>query len=135
MPGFQEAVFKLNENNRYPDTVFENNKGSFVVRWEAYEGIDEKTYQKEKDTQRLSLMQKKHMRLFETWLENLKENAEIKIIHAAVAGYGLRVTGVPFNFWFFSHLVGERVKGPGFKDPIIGTSIHRMNPTDIQPYI
>jgi len=80
VPELQEAVFRLNENNRYPDTVFENNKGSFVVRWEAYEGIDEKTYQKEKDQQRLSLMQKKHASLFETWLDNLKGNAEIKII-------------------------------------------------------
>ena len=80
VPELQEAVFRLNENNRHPDTVFENNKGAFVVRWEAYEGIDEKTYQKEKDAQRLSLMQKKHMSLFETWLGNLKENADIKII-------------------------------------------------------
>ena len=35
-----EIAFKLDENNRYPDPVFENNKGAFVVRWEAYEGID-----------------------------------------------------------------------------------------------
>ena len=80
VPELQGAVFRLNENNRYPDMAFENNKGAFVVRWEAYEGIDEKTYQKEKDAQRLSLMQKKHMSLFETWLGNLKENADIKII-------------------------------------------------------
>ncbi|MBW1829823.1 MAG: SurA N-terminal domain-containing protein [Deltaproteobacteria bacterium] len=80
VPELQGAVFRLNENNRYPNTVFENNKGAFVVRWEAYEGIDEETYQREKDAQRLSLMQKKHMSLFETWLENLKENADIKII-------------------------------------------------------
>ncbi|MBW2217056.1 MAG: SurA N-terminal domain-containing protein [Deltaproteobacteria bacterium] len=80
VPELQAVVFRLNENNRYPDTVFENNKGAFVIRWEAYEGIDEETYQKEKDAQRLSLMQKKHMSFFETWLDNLKGNADIKII-------------------------------------------------------
>jgi peptidyl-prolyl cis-trans isomerase D len=78
--GLQEAVFKLNENDRYPDEVFENTKGSFVFRWEAYEGIDTGAYQKEKSQHRLSLMQQKHSRLFGIWLENLRENAEIEII-------------------------------------------------------
>ncbi len=81
-PGLQEAVFKLSEISRYPDKVFENKKGSFVVRWEAKEGIDEKKYQEEKDKQRVSLMQRKSMRFFERWLNNLNESADIEIINA-----------------------------------------------------
>ncbi len=81
-PKLCEAAFKLTESDRYPEKVFENKKGAFVVRWEAYEGIDEKKYQEEKSKQRVSLMQKKHSRLFESWLNNLNENADIEIINA-----------------------------------------------------
>ncbi len=81
-PELLEAVFKLSESDRYPDKVFENKKGTFVVRWEAYEGIDEKKYQEEKDKQRISLMQRKHANLFEHWLNNLNESADIEIITA-----------------------------------------------------
>ena len=80
MPDLQEAVFKLNETHRYPDLVFENNKGTFVVRWEGYEGVDESNYQGKKEKQCLSLMQKKHARLFEDWIEQLTQRADIEII-------------------------------------------------------
>jgi len=79
-PELQETAFGLNEDKRYPDTVFENDKGSFVIRWGGGEGIDEKKYQEEKEKYRFSLMQTKHTRLFENWLEYLKKNAEIEII-------------------------------------------------------
>ncbi len=79
-PGLMETVFRLNENKRYPNTVFENDNGSFVIRWEGYKGIDEKKYEEEKEKQRYFLMLQKHARLFESWLEYLKNNAEIKII-------------------------------------------------------
>ena len=80
MPELQEAVFKLNETNRYPDLVFENKKGTFIVRWEAYEGVDESKYQEKKEEQGLSLLQKKHANLFKSWIEYLTRNADIKII-------------------------------------------------------
>jgi len=79
-PELQETLFRLNENKRYPDTVFENEKGAFVFRWEAYEGVDEEKFQEEKDKQRHSMMQQKSSRLFESWLDYLKNNADIKII-------------------------------------------------------
>lgn len=81
-PELRDAAFKLSESDQYPDNVFENKKGAFVVRWEAYEGVGEKKYQEEKEKQRISLMQRKHARLFESWLNNLNENAEIEIITA-----------------------------------------------------
>jgi hypothetical protein len=79
-PELQETAFGLSEDKRYPDTVFENKKGSFVIRWEDSEGIDENKYQEEKQKYRFSLMQTKHARLFENWLEYLKRNAEIRIV-------------------------------------------------------
>jgi len=66
-PELQETLFRLNENKRYPDTVFENEKGSFVFRWEAYEGVDEGKFQEEKEKQRHSMMQQKSSRLFESF--------------------------------------------------------------------
>jgi peptidyl-prolyl cis-trans isomerase D len=79
-PELQETLFRLNENKRYPDTVFENNKGSFVFRWEAYEGADEEKFQGEKEKQRHSMMQQKSSRLFESWLDSLNKKADIEII-------------------------------------------------------
>ncbi len=79
-PELNDIIFKLNENKRHPDTIFENNKGSYVVRWEEDKTIDEKKFQEEKDKQRLSLMQKKRAHIFESWVENLKKDADIEII-------------------------------------------------------
>ena len=76
-PGLQDAAFKLNEGNRYSDTVFENEKGPFVVRWEGKEGIDMAKYQEEKDQYRDSLISTKRQAIFTSWLERLKEKAEI----------------------------------------------------------
>ena len=45
----QEAAFGLGENKRYPDDVFEYDKGVFVIRWNEHKGIDEKEYQEEKE--------------------------------------------------------------------------------------
>ncbi len=79
-PELLETIFRLTESKRYPDTVFESKKGSYVFRWEAYEGIDEEKFEKEKESQRYSMMQTKHGQLFENWLASLKNNAEINII-------------------------------------------------------
>ena len=79
-PALHESAFSLDTNKRYPDKIFENEKGAFVIRWEASEGIDKEKYQKEKQQFRFSLMQAKHKRFFEKWLENLKKNAEIEIV-------------------------------------------------------
>jgi peptidyl-prolyl cis-trans isomerase D len=79
-PDLTEMVFGLTENKRYPDKIFSNDKGAYVIRWEAREGIDEKKYQEEKEKYRFTLMQTKHRRAFEKWLESLRKNAEIEIV-------------------------------------------------------
>ena len=78
--GFKETVFGLNENKQFPEKVFENDAGALVIRWEAYEGIDEKEFQKEKNNYRFSLIRAKRQRAFANWLENLRKNADIEIL-------------------------------------------------------
>ena len=76
----QELVFSLSDDKRYPEKVFENLKGSFVIRWEEKKEIDKKVFAEEKDKYRFSLTQAKHRRSFENWLNHLRERAEIKIV-------------------------------------------------------
>jgi hypothetical protein len=79
-PGFKETAFGLTKDNRYPDRVFENEAGAFVIKWEAYEGIDQAEHQKENEIYRSSLMRAKHQRAFITWLEDLRKQADIEIV-------------------------------------------------------
>ena len=79
-PELAEMAFGLSEDKRYPDKIFSKDKGAYVIRWEAREGIDEKKYLEEKEKYRFTLMQTKHRRAFEKWLESLRNNAEIEIV-------------------------------------------------------
>jgi peptidyl-prolyl cis-trans isomerase D len=85
-PDLLETAFSLNSSKRYPETIFKNDKGSFVIRWEASEGIDEGKYQEEKEKYRFSLMQTKHRRAFQVWIERLKRKAEIEIVTPVTEG-------------------------------------------------
>ena len=76
-PDLQEAIFSLDEDKRYPDKVFSNDKGAFVARWEEEKGIDEKQYPEEKEKYRNSLMMAKQRIIFKGWLDNLKKEADI----------------------------------------------------------
>ncbi|MFH1351064.1 MAG: SurA N-terminal domain-containing protein [Pseudomonadota bacterium] len=76
----REASFSLSENSPYPDKVFENEQGVFVIRWEGQEGIDEEKYQKEKEKLRYAILMGKQQSIFGDWLESLKKKAEIEII-------------------------------------------------------
>jgi len=79
-PELKEMAFGLSKAKRYPDKIFENDRGVFIIRWEADKDIDQKKYEEEKEKYRFSLMQRKQMRAFENWLESLKRNAEIKVV-------------------------------------------------------
>lgn len=79
-PDLNEVAFSLNKEKRYPDRIFQNDKGIFIIRWESSKGISEKDYQKEKGKYRLSLMQTKHRRAFQKWVENLRKDADIEIV-------------------------------------------------------
>jgi hypothetical protein len=75
---FQEVAFGLNEQKKYPENVFENARGSFIIKWEGEEGIDEKKFQEEKEEYRNSLLSTRRQILFRDWIESLKKKAEIK---------------------------------------------------------
>ncbi len=79
-PELTEAAFGLNSGKRYPDKAFATNTGVFVIRWLAREGIDNKEFREEEKEYRSSLVQTKHGRVFENWLQNLRKNADVEIV-------------------------------------------------------
>ena len=85
-PEITEAAFGLDDNNPYPDKVFDNQKGAFVIRWEGRKGTDEKKFEEEKERYRQNLMRLKQQRVFKEWLDNLKSRAEIEILDAFRSG-------------------------------------------------
>jgi len=79
-PELIETAFRLNAGERFPDKPFVNEKGAFVIRWLEKEGINEAAFRKEEKEVRESLVQAKHQRIFQGWLENLRKNADIEIV-------------------------------------------------------
>jgi len=77
-PDFKETAFGLGEDRRYPDKVFENFRGIFVIRWEGRDGIDSEKFEQEKEDARASLMQEKQQTVFGDWLESLKNRAKVE---------------------------------------------------------
>jgi peptidyl-prolyl cis-trans isomerase D len=75
---FGETAFGLSEDRRYPDKVFENFRGIFVIRWEGREGIDKEKFEQEKENARTSLMQEKQQTVYEDWLESLRNRAKVE---------------------------------------------------------
>jgi peptidyl-prolyl cis-trans isomerase D len=76
-PGIQETAFKLSETNRYPDKIFYNDKGAFVIRWEEKKDIDESIYQDDKKRYSDALMMQRQEAIKSCWIDRLKKNAEI----------------------------------------------------------
>lgn len=75
----QEVTFKLNAENPFPDRIFDNNKGAFVVKWEGKQDIDETKYNEEKDRFAESLTMKKQNEVFGDWIEKVKEKSDIDL--------------------------------------------------------
>ncbi|RLB40109.1 MAG: hypothetical protein DRH20_02065 [Deltaproteobacteria bacterium] len=76
----QETAFKLGAERRYPDRVFPTPRGSYVIRWEAYQPPDKEKYAKEKVRFEQMLSQAKQSNLFRRWLEALKGVAHIEVL-------------------------------------------------------
>jgi len=75
--GLQSAAFKLSQGKRYPDSVFENETGAFVIRWEDEKGIDEAKFKEEKGTYTTGIISTKQQYIFSSWLSRLVDDAEI----------------------------------------------------------
>lgn len=73
----QTAAFDLDMEKRYPDSVLENETGSFIIRWEEKKGIDEEKYREEKEIYAAGTISTKQQYISSSWLSRLMSNAEI----------------------------------------------------------
>jgi hypothetical protein len=82
MVGYQEdllaEIFNLSKSNPYPESVYENKDGAFIFRWEDYEGVDPDQYKKDKNEFLRTMMENKQGEIFQNWLQELIEKAEIE---------------------------------------------------------
>ncbi|MBW1723360.1 MAG: SurA N-terminal domain-containing protein [Deltaproteobacteria bacterium] len=76
----QEAAFGLDKDHPYPEKVFENEEGVYVIRWEAYKAADQEEFEKEKERYRATLFRVKQGALLSDWINALRKKAEIEIL-------------------------------------------------------
>ncbi len=79
-PLLSEAAFSLSSEKRYPDQVFEVKDKIYVIRWLDRKGIDMADFEREKNSYKQMLLVLKEGRIFDAWLQSLREKAEIKIV-------------------------------------------------------
>ena len=79
-PLLSEATFSLSSQKRYPDQVFEVNNKVYTIRWLKRKGINMKDLDKEKKSFKQMVLLTKERRIFDTWLQSIKDKAEIKIV-------------------------------------------------------
>jgi len=75
-----EVTFSLSSQKRYPDEVFEVNNKVYIIRWLTKENINMNDFNKEKKSFKQMYLLTKDRRIFNAWLQSIKEKAEIKII-------------------------------------------------------
>ena len=75
-----EAAFTLSQKKVYPEKVFENDQGVFVVRYEGSESIDQAKFDEDKEKYRKSLENARQRVLLQNWLQGLRKKAEVKIL-------------------------------------------------------
>ena len=79
-PLLSEVTFSLSSQKRYPDEVFEVNNNVYIIRWLTKEDINMKDFDKEKKSFKQMLLLTKDRRIFNAWLQSIKEKATIKIV-------------------------------------------------------
>jgi len=79
-PLLSEVTFSLSSQKRYPDEVFEVNNNVYIIRWLTKENINMKDFDKEKKSFQQMLLLTKDRRIFNAWLQSIKEKATIKIV-------------------------------------------------------
>jgi peptidyl-prolyl cis-trans isomerase D len=80
VPEIQEAAFSLDARDPYPREVYESRNGFHVIRWEESLDIDEQEFLESREEVRDSLEDMNHRMLYGAWLENLRDQAEIKLL-------------------------------------------------------
>ena len=77
VPGIQDAAFKLTADKPFPDKVFKNDEGAYVIKWEAKQDIDITKYKEEKERYAESLLRTKRQEVFNDWLNKMKAKSDI----------------------------------------------------------
>jgi len=77
VPGIQDAAFRLTADKPFPDKVFKNDEGAYVIKWEAKQDIDITKYKEEKERYAQSLLRTKRQEVFNDWLNKMKAKSDI----------------------------------------------------------
>ncbi|VBB41721.1 PPIC-type PPIASE domain protein [uncultured Desulfatiglans sp.] len=77
---FNDAAFRLSQENPYPQEVFTNERGAYVMRWEGTEPVDMELFEKDKSHLHDAVIEIKHRQAFEGWLDDLRKHAKIEIV-------------------------------------------------------
>ena len=77
----KEILFSLDKDHRYPNDIYANQEGAYVIRWEGRKEPDKKEFQKQKYNLKIELSYIKRDRAFEMWLKALRKSAKIEILN------------------------------------------------------
>jgi peptidyl-prolyl cis-trans isomerase D len=77
--GLNEAAFNLTQDNPYPETVFENQTGAYVIKFEERQDIDEARFNEEKESFTENVANRKKQEAIRDWIARLKANAKIDL--------------------------------------------------------
>ena len=73
------AAFKLSEQNRWPDEVFEVSGNAYVIEFGGRKEPPESEFEREKDNIKQQLLQQKQFRVIGDWLADVRKSSEITI--------------------------------------------------------
>jgi parvulin-like peptidyl-prolyl isomerase len=77
--GLSEAAFNLTQDKPFPEIVFENQTGAYVIKFEERQGIDEAKFNEEKDKYAESVTARKRQEAISDWIAKLKAKAKIDL--------------------------------------------------------
>jgi peptidyl-prolyl cis-trans isomerase D len=73
------TAFELSEQNRLPEEVFKGRKGYYVIEFSQRKAPELEAFEKEKEDIEKRLLQQKQFKIFEAWLEQIKDRSEIVV--------------------------------------------------------
>lgn len=85
-PDLSDRLFAMGKDAPYPEEPYSNETASFVYRWEGTEEPDPKRFEEEKDRYRQGLIDTKHRQVFESWMEDLRKQAQIEVLTPVTGG-------------------------------------------------
>lgn len=77
----KEILFSLSDSKRYPDDIYANEDGAYVIRWEARKDINKEEFEKEKFKLKLQIAYAKREQAFSDWIKSLRKKANIEILN------------------------------------------------------